>query len=666
MESASFRMTLDELANRCPLPAILHWNQNHFVVLEKIKWRKATRHWRIADPAFGCHDVTDEVMENFWISEDKGVVIAAQPDPDFDSQNPASEGHSFIRFAKTHVRPFLSTLMKSAAVMFFGIVLSMILPFLTQTMVDRGIKEEDTDLIFAILGAQLAVITGSYIFQFIGSRIALYMSTHVSISIISAFLEKLLRLPISFFDTKSPGDHQQRIEDHYRLQSFITLESLHTLFAVFSIPFYLVIIASYSLPVVGAYITFTALAILWSIRFFQRRRAVDYEQFQLSAKIQNRIFEMTNGITDIKVNGYEDFKIRQWKDLQAEQYKLGRKSLDLSQKQEMGFAALSQIRNLLILCWISLAVVDGSMTLGMMMSVSVIIGMVSAPLSQLVTYLQRIQDARISLERSDEVNTSPDEDLPGLLDVPKDRPLDIRLDNVTFTYGGIGRPAVEDISFVIPAGSFVAIVGESGSGKTTLLKLLLKFYKPDHGMITFGSRNLSEYSARSLRVSTGVVMQDNFLFSDTLETNISLSEKGAPERIASAVECACLSEFISSRPLGTQTIVGAEGNGLSGGERQRIMMARVAFRNPPYIMLDEATSNLDAETERRIADNITANFNKSTRIVIAHRLSTVRDADMIIVMRKGRIVESGTHAELIALGGYYLSLIRNQLELPEN
>lgn len=665
MESAAFRMTLDELSRKCPTPAILHWNQNHFVVLERVVWRNGRRRWKIADPAFGRHVVDDDTMGGSWLSGGKGVVVAAHPAPGFEAQNPVSERHSFIRFARLHVWPFRSTILRSAAVMLVGTLLSLILPFLTQIMVDSGINARDTNLIFTILGAQLAVIAGSYLMQFLGSRIALYMSTHISVSIISGYLEKLMKMPMNFFDTKSPGDHQQRISDHNRLQSFMTVESLQTLFSLFSIPFYLVIIGSYSLQVVGAYILFTALAILWSVRFFHLRRAVDYEQFQLNSRLQNRIFEITNGITDIKVNGYESFKINQWKDLQRQQYDLGRKALGISQKQDIGFSALSQTRNLLILCWIALEVVDGSMTLGMMMSVSVIIGMVSGPLGQLVSYLQRIQDARISLERSDEVSNAPDEDLPGMLEVPADHPLDIRLDRVSFTYGSIGAPAVENVSFSIPGGSFIAIVGESGSGKTTLLKLLLKFYNPDSGEIWLGHNKLAQYSARSLRAASGVVMQDNFLFSDTLECNISLCGKSDHDRMEKALECACLKQFVVSRPLGTNTLVGAEGNGLSGGERQRIMMARVAYRRPPYILLDEATSNLDAETEHRIAENVATDFKESTRIVIAHRLSTVRDADMIVVMRHGRIVEMGTHIQLVEKGGYYLSLIRNQLELPQ-
>ena len=664
MESAALRMTLDELDDKCPLPAIIHWNQNHFVVVERVGRRRGKRVWRIADPAFGRHNIGDEAMLSGWTSgTGKGVVIAAEPAEGFDAQQPPRERHCFAAFARRHVWPYRWSLVKSAAVMLGGLLLSLALPFLTQAMVDRGIGNRDPGLIVMILVAQLALVGGSLAMQYIGSRVALYMSSHISISVISAYLEKLLRLPVTFFDTKSPGDYQQRIADHQRLQSFLTVDSLQTLFALLSVPFYLVIIGSYSLMVVAVYVALTAAAIGWTAWFFGRRKALDYERFQLEARARNRLMEMTDGIVDIKVNGFEDYKIGQWRHLQMEQYAMARRVMSLDQRQGIGFQVISQTRNMVILCWIALGVVEGSMTLGMMMSVSVIIGMVSGPLGQLTDYLRRLQDARISLERSDEVHLSADEDSPTDAEVDPTRPMDIELRGVTFTYGGIGSPAVDDVSFTIPAGSFVAIVGESGSGKTTLMKLLLRFYPPGKGQILLGGKPLDTYSAASLRKACGVVMQDNFVFSDTVERNIVLGATTDRDRLADAIDIACLDGYVASRPMGVATMLGSEGNGLSGGERQRVMMARVAYKHPPYIMLDEATSSLDAETEHRITTNVGEKFRGSTRVVIAHRLSTVRDADFIVVMRGGRVVETGTHSELIAREGYYLTLVRNQLEL---
>lgn len=664
MESAAFRMTLDEIEEKCPLPAILHWNQNHFVVLEKVDRKRGKRMWHIADPAFGRHIATDKDLTTHWLAGDKGVVIAAEPGVGFEEQTPPSECHSFVAFAREHVWPYRWSMLKSAIVMLAGLLLSLVLPYLTQAMVDRGIGNKDTNLIFAILAAQLAIVTGSFIIQLIGNKVTLYMSTHISISIITSYLTKLLKLPISFFDTKSAGDYQQRISDHSRLQSFLTIGSLQTLFSLISVPFYLVIIGTYNLVVLTVYVAFTALSIAWSVWFFNRRKALDFEQFQLNALAQNHMYEMTGGIVDIKINGFEKYKINQWRDIQNKQYDMSLRIMRLDQHQNTGFMAFGQARNLFIMCWIALLVVNGSMTMGMMMSVSVIIGMVSSPLGQLMDFMRRLQDARISLERSDEVRMADEEDRPDMLAVDTSAPMDIELRNVSFAYGGeLGKPAVNDVSFTIPAGAFVAIVGESGSGKTTLMKLLLKFYEPQKGQILLGGYPINDYSAASLRNACGIVTQENFLFSDTIERNIVLGNKLNQTRLADAVDSACLTDVIKSRPLGLHTKVGAEGEGLSGGERQRVMMARVAYKQPPYIMLDEATSNLDANTEQRITENIAQRFAGSTRLVIAHRLSTVRDADLIVVMRNGHIVDLGTHNQLIERGGYYLTLIQNQLEL---
>lgn len=666
MDSGAFRMTLGELEEKCPLPAILHWNQNHFVVVERVRRRRGKREWRIADPAFGCYTASDDDMAEHWLAGEKGVVIAAEPDEGFDEQTPPSERHSFMAFAREHVWPYRWSMVKSAIVMLAGLLLSLVLPYLTQAMVDKGIGAKNTDLIFAILVAQLAIVAGSFAIQLIGNKVTLYMSTHISISIITTYLSKLLRLPISFFDTKSAGDYQQRIADHSRLQSFLTVGSLQTLFSLISVPFYLAIIGTYNLVVLVAYVVFTALSIAWSVWFFNRRKALDFEQFQLNALAQNRMYEMTGGIIDIKINGFERYKIEQWRDIQKKQYEMSLKVMKLDQRQNIGFMAIGQARNLFIMCWIALLVVGGSMTLGMMMSVSVIIGMVSGPLSQLVDFMRRLQDARISLERSDEVRMADDEDRPDMAEVEGSAPMDIELRDVTFGYGGaLGTPAVSNVSFTIPAGSFVAIVGESGSGKTTLMKLLLKFYEPQSGQILLGGRRIEDYSAASLRSRCGIVSQDNFLFSDTIERNIVLGEEFDRQRLDEAVAAACLEGVVASRPLGLNTKVGAEGEGLSGGERQRVMMARVAYKHPPYIMLDEATSNLDAHTEQRITDNIATRFAGSTRLVIAHRLSTVRDADLIIVMKQGQIVETGTHNDLNSRRGYYYELISNQLEIAD-
>lgn len=667
IESATFAMTLDQLEQRCPLPAVLHWNQNHFVVLERVgRNRRNQRRWHLADPAFGRRTIDDAGMHDHWLQGEKGIVVAAQPEEGFDRQQPPAERHSFTEFARRNVWPYRKSLLKSGLVMLSGILFSFALPFLTQAMVDRGIQAENASLVIMILCAQLLLVAGSFTMQFLGSRISLYLSTHISITMLTAYLTKLLRLPMRFFDTKTPGDYQQRIADHSRLQNFLTADSLQTIFSLLSAPFYLAIMGMYNWVILVAYIVLTAAATLWSAWFLHKRKALDHERFQLSAKAQNQLYEITSGIVDIKVNSSGAYKTGQWRQLQEKQYDMAQRILRLDNWQNIGFSAISQTRNLSILCWAALMVIEGNMTLGMMMSVSVIIGMAGAPLGQLVGFMRQLQDARISLERSDEVNQAQEEDAAQMENVDSERPLDIELRGVTFAYGGeIEKPALIDISMRIPAGKVTAIVGESGSGKTTLMKLLLKFYEPQQGEIQLGGKPLQCYSAESLRSNCGVVMQDNFVFSDTLERNIAMSDNIDSQRIKNALSIACLEDFVANRPLGLRTMTGAEGNGLSGGERQRIMLARVAYRRPPYIFLDEATSSLDAETERKVTENFGRDFDGCTRIVIAHRLSTVRNADNIIVLRHGKIVEQGTHETLIKTGSYYPTLVRNQLELPE-
>lgn len=666
MESAAFEMTLEQLREFCPLPAILHWEQNHFVVLYDIRRSRRTGTFRyyVANPAYGKHIFDEETFSRFWLNGKKGVVIAAETSDCFHERKPVKEKHSLIRFTRKYVWPFRWELSQSAAGMFFGILLSLVTPFLTQVMVDDGIGMRDMGLIIDIMLAQLFLFAGTFTTGLISSWVTLYMTTRIGINILSDYLAKLLRLPMTFFDTKSVGDYQQRLGDHSRLQGFVTYSTLQTFFSLVSAPFYLAVIGWYSPVILMTYLLLTGASMGWMAWFFRRRKALDYEQFKISSENHNRQYELMSGITDIKLNAYEDYKLDEWKELQERQYRMSQKSLRLSQIQNTGFTLIGQLRNIFITCWIAAEVVDGTLTLGMMMSISAIIGQINGPLTQLIGFLQQFQDAKISLERSEEVHLCKNEDSPGQEDVPADHPLDIDIRHLTFSYtGNIGKPALKDVSFRIPAGRMTAIVGESGSGKTTLMKLLLKFYEPTGGNILLGGKQLSAYTAKSVRKSAGIVMQDNFIFSDSVRRNIVLGEEEDDRRLAEAIETACLTEYVNERPLGTETKVGAEGIGLSGGERQRMMIARAVYKRPQYLMLDEATSSLDTENERRITENLDRCFQGRTRIVIAHRLSTVKDADNIIVLKHGEVVESGTHAELVGRHGHYYELIRNQLEL---
>jgi len=661
IESASFEMTVEQLDSNCPLPAILYWEQRHFVVLERV-----TRHGRfvICDPAYGRNHINKDEFERAWLNGEKGVVIAVEPTDGFYSNKGFTQHHSFADFAKKYIFPFKSQLLQSFLAMLVGMLLGLVAPFLTQAVVDQGIATKNLGLIFDILIAQIALFIGQFVMSTIGSWVTLYMSTHISIVILRDYIAKLLRLPMGFFDTKSIGDYQQRFGDHSRLQSFMTGSSIEILFSLFSVPFYLCIIALYSPVILAVFLLFTALSAGWMAYFFRKRKSLDYEQFAISSQNQTKLYELMSGITDIKVNGYSDYKLSEWESLQQKQYAMSRKSLRLNQIQNTGFTIIGQLRNIIITCWIAMEVVNGSLTLGMMMSISAIIGMVSGPLGNLIGFLQQYQDAKISLERSQEVHLCETEDSECQMEIPKDGPRDIELHNVSFSYTGAdGNPALSDVSISIPAGKMTAIVGESGSGKTTLMKLLLKFYEPTKGSISLGDKPLSAYTAHSIRQMSGIVMQENFLFSDSIRQNIVMGEEYDADRLRSAIETACLGELIERHPLGADMKVGAEGLGVSGGEKQRIMIARAVYKNPLYLMMDEATSSLDADNETRITANLAGHFANRTRIVIAHRLSTVRNADNIIVLRHGRVVEQGTHEQLVASGGYYFTLIQNQLEL---
>lgn len=668
-DSASFEMTMEQLRTKCPLPAILHWEQNHFVVLYDVKQHKLTKKWTyfVANPAYGKHGFSESSFEKYWLNGDTGIVIAVEPQEEFYDKKPVKEKHSLTRFARKYVWPFRWKLSQSALSMLFGMLLALVTPFLTQAMVDDGINMRNMGLILNILFAQLSLFIGTFIMGLISSHVSLYMSTRININILSDYLGKLLKLPMTFFDTKSVGDYQQRLGDHGRLQNFITYSTLQTLFSIVSAPFYLAIIGWYSMVILSVYLLLTGLSTVWMIYFFRRRKALDYEQFKVNSENQNKQYELMSGITDIKLNGYDDYKMEEWRTLQERSYQMNVKMLKLGQIQETGFTLIGQLRNIFITCWIAAEVVNGHLTLGMMMSISAIIGLVNGPLSQLIGFLQQFQDAKISLERSEEVHLCANEDSIAQVDIPIDTPQDIEVNNLTFSYtGSIGQPALKNVSFTIPAGKKTAIVGESGSGKTTLMKLLLKFYEPTKGEIKLGGKNLKNFSAKSIRRASGIVMQDNFIFSDTIKRNIILGEQENNEQLKRALTTACLNEFIKKQPLGVNTKIGAEGIGVSGGEKQRIMIARAAYKRPAYLMLDEATSSLDAENEKNITQNLENDFKGRTQIVIAHRLSTVKNADRIIVLRNGEVVEEGNHAELIAQHGYYYQLIHNQLELANN
>lgn len=667
-EGNSFKLTLRELEERCPLPAILHWNQNHFVVLYRIeKKRNGKTFYYVADPAYGKHRFNEEEFTKEWLSGDNGVVLAVEPTGLFYKQNPPTEKHTLRRFIGRYLSPYKNEMFQLALGMLAGVATSLVAPFLTQAMIDRGIGDRDLNIIAIIVIAQLCLFLGGYVINLIRNRVVLYMSTRINIRIISDFLEKIMRLPMKFFETKSIGDFNQRISDHYRLESFTTSETLMTVFSLISFSVFFIIIGLYSVKILAVYLVFTILSILWMVYFLKKRKTIDYKLFRIRTENQNAIFEMINGMSEIKLNNFQEFKRKEWQEIQGKLYKARMKSLGINQTQSAGYTILNQSQSIIVTFIVAVAVVRGEITLGMMMSITYILGQMSSPLSQLIGFVQRLQDTNISLERSGEVHIQDDEDFKEMyLPVP-DGSETIAISNLSFRYGGsYSKMVLKKIDLMIAKGRTTAIVGESGSGKTTLIKLLLKFYPPTEGTIYLGKTPLDGYSADEWRSKCGIVMQDNFIFADTIERNIVLgAEVIDMERLTEAIRIANLTNFLEQQPMRLQTKIGTAGMGISGGEKQRIMIARAVYKNPDYLFLDEATSSLDAENERIIVENLNEFFRDKTVVVIAHRLSTVKNAFQIVVLKDGEIKETGNHKELIAQKGVYYDLVHNQLDIAE-
>ena len=641
-ESATFAMTLEQLRGKCPLPAILHWEQNHFVVLYDVRRSRWGGGWRycVADPAYGRHVFRETDFAHFWLNGDKGVVVAIEPTDAFFARPAVKEKHSFVRFARKYVWPFRWEMSQSAFGMFFGILLSLVTPFLTQAMVDEGIGMRNMGLILNIMLAQIFLFVGTFSMGLISSWVTLYMSTRINIHILGDYLTKLLRLPMTFFETKSVGDYQQRLGDHARLQGFVTQNTVQTFFSLVSAPFYLLIIGWYSPLILLVYFLLTGLGTAWMTYFFRRRKVIDYEQFKLNAENQNKLYELMSGITDIKLNGYEDYKIAEWREMQERQYRMSQRSLKLGQVQSTGFAVIGQLRNIIITCWIAAEVVNGNLTLGMMMSISAIIGQVNGPLSQLISFLQQFQDAKISLERSEEVHLCRDEDGPRQLDVPSGHPLDIELRHLTFSYTGrIGRPALEDVSFTIPAGRMTAIVGESGSGKTTLLNILAALDKPTGGTVLLGGKNLSEIpeetAAAFRRDNLGFVFQDfSLLDTFSLEDNICL-----PLVLAGKSRTEMRDRLSPlAYDLGIETLLKKYPYEVSGGQKQRAAVARALITRPQILLADEPTGALDSRSTDELLKLFgEINASGQTIVMVTHSVRAASCASRVLFLRDGEV-----------------------------
>jgi len=675
METLPGKLTTDMLAEpNTPLPAILHWNQNHFVVLRKVTRQPLTgrQQFKIADPAHGFITLSRERFEQQWLSDGgEGVALFLHPTAAFENFEPPKEQNASIRYLFSYLTPHKRPLVWMLLLLLLGSCISLTFPFLTQSLIDKGVNGKNLHFITLILLAQLSLYLGSLGMELLRNWMMMVVATKVNIQIISDFLRKLLKLPIKFFDTKLMGDFNQRIADHDRIETFLTSQSLLTFFSMITFLVFFGVLWYYNPQLLMIYLGLSTVAVLWSLYWMRQRKILDYFRFQLRSENQQSIFEIINGVTEMKLNQFEDYKRTEWEKIQHKIFKINIRSMKLNQVQLSGFEFLNQMKNILVTFLAASLVVTGHMTLGALLSVSYIIGQMNTPINQLVNFFRSLQDARLSMARLNEVQQHEEEDA-GATAADTDNgsaytysSLDFRLSGVDFQYEGPSSPYVlKNINLHIPQGKVTAIVGASGSGKTTLMKLLLKFYEPVKGQIRLGDRPLPEVPHLWLRRNSGVVLQDGFIFGDTILRNIICGDEEIDmERLVNALRIANIQSFVEQLPLQLNTKIGASGSGISGGQRQRILIARAVYKNPQFLFFDEATSALDAENEKVIHDNLQTFFKGKTVVIIAHRLSTVKNADQIIVLKEGQIVEFGTHQQLVASRKNYFDLVKNQLEL---
>lgn len=704
------KLSYETLIHDAKLPTILHWRQNHFIILYKIKRKKLC----IADPSRGLVTVTASEFKDSWISskaggQGEGIALLLEPSPAFYQNNDDAEEKRNAGLAFKNIFNYLLPYKKLIFQLFIGLgvasLLQLFVPFLTQSIVDTGVNTANLHFVYIVLLAQLALFAGRMVIEFVRSWILLHISTRINISILTDFLIKLMKLPLSFFDSKHTGDILQRMNDHSRIESFLTGSSLNTLFSLINLLVLSIVLAIFN---VGIFAVFALGAIVyssWVILFLKRRKILDYKRFAVAAREQSLTIQMVQGMQEIKLNGVERPIRWTWEGLQAKLFRLSMKGLSLNQWQQAGAFFVNEGKNIFITFLSAQAVIDGQMTLGSMLAVQYIIGQLNSPIEQMIGFVQSAQNARISMDRLNEFHTMEDEEPEGkhlLQELPasftkklmggkmpfpsvfaetkgwsvSDELISISgsddisntyisFENVSFTYPGAGNePVLQNINLKIPKGKTTAIVGVSGSGKTTLLKLLLKFYEPQKGEIKLDNTSLNHISHKLWRSHCGVVMQESFIFSDSIAKNIAVGlEKPDMERLRHAAEVANVRAFIEELPLGYNTKIGSEGTGISMGQKQRILIARAVYRDPEFIFFDEATNSLDANNESKIIQNLESFFKHRTVVVVAHRLSTVKHADMIVVINKGVIAEKGTHLELTSLKGEYYTLVKNQLEL---
>ncbi len=662
-ETNAVQLSFDSLRTEAQLPCIAFWNQEHFVVVRRITKRKVL----VADPGKGLLAYSHTEFQKHWCCEgDEGFALLLNPvniKIGSTAQKKTPALRQLLQYAKSRKLDFA----KTAALLLLASLLQLVIPFLTQAIVDKGVEQKNINLLIIILLAQGGLILGRTVADFGRQRITLKISAHINISMISDFIEKLLHLPIPFFETKNTADIIQRIFDFERIDDFITQYSMSFLFSVVSFVIFGVVLAVYSPKVLAIFLIGGILYFCWILLFVGRRRVLDNTRFDRMSRTQLNTIEIAEGASEIRLRDSQSYFKQKWRGAQEQVYDVNFKSLRLEQHSELGATAINESKNLLMTFAVASMVIGGQLTLGTMLAVQYIIGQMNSPLDQMVNFVNRWQDTKLSLERIADVTGKDDENENEMIPTLESEPEGIIVRNVSFAYNSAPNDLVlNNINIHIPKGKITAIVGSSGSGKTTLLKLILQYYKPKQGNIFINDTRNGQLTTGNFRRLCGCVMQDGYIFSDTIARNIVMNEADESvdyERLESAAKAACIFDFIESLPIGFMTKIGMAGVELSKGQKQRLLIARAIYANPDYLFFDEATNSLDTVNEKLITDNLQSVYKGRTVLVIAHRLSTVRNADQIIVLEKGQVAEVGTHDELIERKGNYYNLILNQLEL---
>ena len=665
------RTDFDTLS-KATLPCVLHWNQNHFVVLYKV--RKG-RIFYVADPGKGLVKYNLEEFGKHWVStasqgEEKGIAMFLEPTLEFyshkvDNEEEDGSPRSF-QFLFGYIKQYRKYFGQIVLGLLVGSLLQLILPFLTQSIVDVGIKNQNIGFIWLILLGQLMLTISRTAIDFIRRWLLLHISLRINISLVSDFFIKLLKLPMSFFDTKLMGDLMQRMGDHNRVNSFLTQQTLSIVFSLFTFIVFSIVLLSYNWLIFAIFMLGSLLYGGWLALFLRRRKVLDYELFEQQAINNNKTYEFITSMQEIKLQDCEQRRRWEWEDVQADLFNVQMKSLKLQQTQEAGSIFINELKNIVITVVAATAVIHGQLTLGMMLAVQYIIGQLNSPVEQLMSFFYSVQDVKISLERINEIHRMDDENgKQGLETSVTDETKGIDLENVNFKYDPHAlKTIIDDVSLTIPKGKVTAIVGASGSGKTTLIKLMLGYYPVLRGQITIGGTDVNTLNKKWWRRQCGVVMQDGVIFSESIARNIAVDDEEIDkQRLQTAAEIACIHDYVMGLPLKYNTKIGRDGVGLSQGQKQRILIARAVYKNPDYIFLDEATNSLDANNERMIVEHLDEFYKGKTVVIVAHRLSTVKNADQIVVLDKGKVVEIGNHEELTANRGAYYNLVKNQLEL---